>query len=56
MVSIPSGLTDSAPAVRRPTFDVSLGSASADEWTQNVVAIRSEAGLAPFTDVAHVFV
>ena len=46
----------SAPAVRRPAFDLQFGSASAKDWRQSVLAIRIESGLAPFVDQAEVVV
>lgn len=39
-----------APAVRRPAFELSFGSATAAEWARAVVSVELETGLAPAVD------
>ena len=42
------------PAVRKPAFTVSFGSASSDDWAKSLASVSVEAGLAPAVDVAEV--
>ena len=44
----------SAPAVRRPVLEVSVGGGSADDWGRSVVSVAVKAGLAPSVDVVEV--
>jgi phage protein D len=50
MVGIPFFGGSAPPAVRRPTFAVNLGSASADTWAGALVSLAVEVGLAPAVD------
>jgi hypothetical protein len=48
---------NAAPAaVRRPTVDITLGSASADDWRAALVGVRVDAALAPAVDRAELYV
>jgi phage protein D len=42
--------------VRRPTIDVTLGTASADDWTAALVGLRVQCAPAPEVDVAELYV
>jgi phage protein D len=44
----------SAPAVRKPAFDLSFGSGSSDDWARALAEVSVEAGLAPAVDAASV--
>jgi hypothetical protein len=50
------GAGTAAPAVRRPVFEVRIGTAPASQWKEAVVSFTVEAGLAPAVDAAEVFV
>jgi hypothetical protein len=43
-----------APAVRKPAFEVSFGSGSADDWARALESITVEAGFAPAVDTVDV--
>src|SRR5262245_43063760 len=40
----------SAPSVRRPVFEIEIGSAGAKEWQQAVVSFTVESSIAPAVD------
>ncbi len=42
------------PAVRKPAFELSFGSAGADDWARALASVRVEAGLAPAVDAAEI--
>jgi phage protein D len=42
------------PAVRKPAFELSFGSGSADDWARTLASVSVEAALAPAVDAAEV--
>jgi hypothetical protein len=44
----------SLPTVRKPSFELSFGGGSADEWARAVASVSVEAGLAPAVDAAEI--
>jgi hypothetical protein len=55
-MAINVGTLTAPAAVLRPTVDISLGSASADEWRAALVGVRVDMALAPAVDRAELYV
>ena len=45
----------STPSVRRPAFEVQIGSGSAKDWAGALISFSVEAGLAPAVDAAEIY-